>query len=36
MAAPSQLIGQTLGHYRILEHIAAGGMGVATALAMNN
>lgn len=28
MAAPSQLIGQTLGHFRILEHIAAGGMGV--------
>lgn len=28
MAAPSQLIGQMLGHYRILEHIAAGGMGV--------
>ena len=28
MAAPSQLVGQTLGHYHILEQIGAGGMGV--------
>src|SRR6267378_5889170 len=28
MAAPSQLVGQILGHYRILEQIGAGGMGV--------
>src|SRR5713226_7927809 len=28
MAAPSQLLGHTLGHYRIIEQIGAGGMGV--------
>jgi serine/threonine protein kinase/Tfp pilus assembly protein PilF len=28
MAAPTQLVGQILGHYRILEQIGAGGMGV--------
>ena len=28
MAAPSQLVGHILGHYRILEQIGAGGMGV--------
>jgi eukaryotic-like serine/threonine-protein kinase len=28
MAAPSQLVGQVLGHYRIIEQIGAGGMGI--------
>src|SRR3984893_11993393 len=28
MAAPSQLVGLMLGHYRIIEQIGAGGMGV--------
>src|SRR5439155_2163060 len=28
MAAPSKLVGETLGHYNILEQIGAGGMGV--------
>jgi hypothetical protein len=27
MAAPSQLVGHALGHYRIIEQIGAGGMG---------
>jgi TolB-like protein/Flp pilus assembly protein TadD/predicted Ser/Thr protein kinase len=28
MATPTQLVGQILGHYRVLEQIGAGGMGV--------
>src|ERR1700751_30487 len=28
MAAPTQLVGHMLGHYRIVEQIGAGGMGI--------
>ena len=28
MSAPSGLLGHTLGHYRIVEQIGAGGMGI--------
>src|SRR5947199_645410 len=28
MAGPAQLVGHSLGHYRIIEQIGAGGMGV--------